>query len=722
MVASAGVTRLADTPSRRDIRYEVFASGEVAGVSVDARLASDARGLPDRLRARAYRADPAGDLPLSATLIEAGDVSAVSSPLVAGGAQGRGLAITNRPLTQPDTFATTNIVGDLPAGWEAELYRNEELIAFAQPRTDGRYEFRAVPLRFGPNALTVVLYGPQGQVRRQTQRVRVGEESIPPRRTWYWASANDAGHDLVALQGVPRGTSDGWRGSVGVEHGLSRRTSVFAYAHTLRSDRERRTTVEGGLRHSFGVALAQVTGAWQPSGGWAGQLQVLGGTERTAVALSAFTSSDFVSDRVERALRHEVSATIDTSVGRDGGAVPLHAGVRWRADESGRQRLGAELRASVAIRQFYLTGDIEWNRNRLPGLGLVGPGVDVTGQALRGVATTVGQVTSPVRALTVDGLSAALLASGAIGRVRVRAGARFAFGPQLRLDQLDASAEWAAGERGRLRAGVGYNPVGRRGLLSLGYSRQFDRFALGGRLEAGTDGSVAAGVDVQFSLASRRGGGVRLSSQRLASTGRAEVRVFRDTNGDGIRQPGEPVERDVQLVAGTAAVPALTDARGIAVVEGLVPNVAVLLGIDASSLPDPLILPVGPGKVVVPRPGVAAVVDLPLIGAGVVEGTLASAAGATLGGVDLELVDEGGVVVATTRSEFDGYFAFERAPYGRATLRVDPLAAAAIRVRPETGRTVTLSDAAPVARLGTVIPDPLAAQTMASASPSTTPP
>ena len=274
VVASAGVTRLADTPMRRDVRYEVFASGEVAGVSVDARLASDARGAPDRLRARAFRADPAGGLPLGATLIEAGDVSAVASPLVAGGAQGRGMAITNRPLTQPDTFSTTTLTGDLPAGWEAELYRNDELIAFAAPRSDGRYEFRGVPLRFGANALTVVLYGPQGQVRRQTQRVRVGEESIPPERTWYWVSANNAGRDLVALRDVPRGTSDGWRGSIGLEHGLSRRTSVFAYcAHPARRSRaahggRRRRAPE--LRRGAGAGHGRVAAGGRLGGAAAG--------------------------------------------------------------------------------------------------------------------------------------------------------------------------------------------------------------------------------------------------------------------------------------------------------------------------------------------------------------------------------------------------------------------------------------------------------------------
>ncbi len=711
VVASAGATATPGARRRGDLRYEVFAAGEVAGLSVDARLSSDGRGVPDRLRARAYRADPTGGLPGGATLIEAGDVGGVTSPLVTAGAQGRGVAVTNRPLLQPDTFTTTSFTGDLPVGWEAELYRNDQLIAFATPRADGRYDFRAVPLQFGENRLTVVLYGPQGQVRRETRTVRVGDSAVPPGRTWYWLSANETGQDLVGWSRVSRGTSDGPRASLGVEHGLDERTSLFAFAHSFRRDGHQRSAAEIGARHGFGGALAEFGVAIEPTGGHAAQLLVVGGGGRTSWTLGALTAHRFASDRIRDGTARELSATIDSALGGGLTTLPLHAGLRFRQDRSGRSRLEAEGRASVSAGRFYLTGEVNWNRSRRPTAGVVGPGVDATGLSVDRA------VSAPLSTLDLDGLSAALLASGSVGKVRLRAAARFAVSPHRRLDTLDASAEWAAGERGRFRLEAGWSGRGgggsRRGRISAGYSRRFDRLALGGRLEASSDGAVAAGIDLQFSLAPREGGGVRLSHARLASTGRAEVRVFRDANGDGVRQPDEPWERDVQLIAGTAQVRALTDAAGHATVEGLTPYRAVLVGIDAGSLPDPFLSPAGPGKVVVPRPGVASVIDLPLSRAGAVEGTLTSERGANLGGVDLELVDRDDTVVATTRSDYDGWFAFERAPHGRLRLRIGALAAAALSVGVETGVAVDITDADPVARVGTVVAKAMAGPAVA---------
>ena len=719
VVASAGLTTGGARTRRSDARYEVFAAGELAGVSVEARLSSDTTGVPDRLRARAFRADPDGGLPLGATLIEAGDVTGVASPLATASLVGRGVTVTNRPLTQPDSFSTTSFAGDLPAGWEAELYRNDQLLAFATPRDDGRYEFRSVPLAFGSNAFAVVLYGPQGQVRRDERTLRVGANSIPPERTWYWISAADAGHDLFAWRNVPRGTFDGPRVSAGLERGLSRRTSVFAFAHTLVAERGRRTILEGGARQAFGGFLAEASAARDVGGGWAARLDLLGGGGRTTWTAQALTAHDYLSDRVDRFTRALVTGAVDTVLGGARGAVPVRGELRVRRTVDGSARVEAGLRASRSLGRFYLTAQLDWNRQSTRLGGLIGPGVDATG-----FSRPAGVVTSPG---TLDELSAALLASGTVGGVRLRAAARFALAPAARLDTLEASGEWTAGERGRWRAelgwsggrgGVGFGAAGGRGSLGrvgLGYSRRLDRFALGGRVEAATDGGLAAGVDLQFSLAPKEGGGLRLSSSRLGAQGRAEVRVFRDVNGDGVRQPGEPLEPDVQLVAGQAVVRALTDRSGRAVVDGLTPFRAVLIGVDAGSLADPFLLPVGPGKVVVPRPGVATVVELPLSAAGSVEGELRGARGSTLGGVELELVDGRGVVVASTRSEFDGFFLFDRVPYGRFTLRIQALSAAAVKARPELDRTVEVGEAHPTATLGPLTPTPLIPDTLAAA-------
>ena len=106
-------------------------------------LSSDDRGIPETLRLRGYRTDPAGGLlgPLKATNFAVGDVSTVSTPLVVQNTAGRGGFVTNRPVGRPDSFDRTNFRGELPDGWDAELYRNDQLIGYVQSRGDGRYEF-----------------------------------------------------------------------------------------------------------------------------------------------------------------------------------------------------------------------------------------------------------------------------------------------------------------------------------------------------------------------------------------------------------------------------------------------------------------------------------------------------------------------------------------------------------------------------------------------------
>jgi hypothetical protein len=87
-------------------RYQAYASGEVGGVSVDARLASDSTGTPDTLRMSAYRKDPAGGMlgPLKATQVAAGDVEVFSGNLAGAGGVGRGAFLSNRPLERSTSF------------------------------------------------------------------------------------------------------------------------------------------------------------------------------------------------------------------------------------------------------------------------------------------------------------------------------------------------------------------------------------------------------------------------------------------------------------------------------------------------------------------------------------------------------------------------------------------------------------------------------------------
>jgi hypothetical protein len=246
-----------------------------------------------------------------------------------------------------------------------------------------------------------------------------------------------------------------------------------------------------------------------------------------------------------------------------------------------------------------------------------------------------------------------------------------------------------------------------RGRVGLGYARQFDRLSLSGNAEVATDGSVAASIGLTFSIGPNptKKGGFRMTSARLATHGQVLARVFRDNNADGIRQADEPLEPEVQLAAGRVPVDHLTDKNGEAVIDSLEAFRPVLIGVDASSLPDPLVSPSGPGVVVTPRPGVIATVELGLTGAGEVDGTLVKAGSAGLEGVDLELVDARGIVVSRTRSDFDGYFLFERVPYGQYRLRIAKASADAARLHAGLAGDVQVSGAAPSLHLGVTAAD-----------------
>ena len=71
-------------------------------------------------------------------------------------------------------------------------------------------------------------------------------------------------------------------------------------------------------------------------------------------------------------------------------------------------------------------------------------------------------------------------------------------------------------------------------------------------------------------------------------------------------------------------------------------------------------------------------------------------------GLDLELVDARGEVVASTRSDFDGFFLFERVPYGSYRIRVAKASAEAAHVPVAINATATVTPEVSVVRMGQI--------------------
>lgn len=675
--AVASVALIHDASTGRTVtqaRYELYASGELLGASFDARLASNDVGLPDSLRVRAYRSDPDGRLlgPLRATTVAAGDVSSLSSPIGVQPVAGRGAMISNRALDLPDSFDRTTFRGELPAGWEAELYRNGQLLAFSTPDGRGRYEFIDVRLIYGLNRFEIVLYGPQGQVRRELRMVPVGIDAIPPGRFYYWAAALEEGRDLIRLSRDRRTIRPGWRGTLGLEYGIDKRTSAGLWLSNFTQSGRRLSMAEAALRRSVGPTLVELTGSGQSGGGMAARLLWAGQFGQNYFSVeSVVARGGYVSDRISEGTSGWHSLALDLSPRFGNAVLPVHLEASYRTRFDGQNRLAADARMSANWRNMSFTGRLGWAQTQ-------GSGAN-------------------------DGaMVAGLLANARFGRLRLRGEAEVAVSGPGANNHVSATAEWAQSDRTDWRVETGYDAAAGRVRLGAGWQRRFRALALNAVAEAASDGSVAASFGVALSFGpDPRGGGMRVTRDRLASQGQALATVFFDDNADGVRQPGESLAENVTLTAGNAVSDTPTGADGLAIVDALTPFRPVLIGIDESSLPNPLVRPTMAGVVIVPRPGVATPVLLPLVSTGEVEGTLVRAGGNGIEGVDIELVDSHGVIRATTRSDFDGFFLFESVPYGRYQLRIGVLTAQVLAVDAPIGN-VTLDRTHQRQRLGTI--------------------
>jgi hypothetical protein len=103
-----------------------------------------------------------------------------------------------------------------------------------------------------------------------------------------------------------------------------------------------------------------------------------------------------------------------------------------------------------------------------------------------------------------------------------------------------------------------------------------------------------------------------------------------------------------------------------------------------NSLPDPYMFPARAGVEVVPRPGRTHRSVFPVVAVSEVEGHAyfqGGDANRAVSNVQLQLVDAKSNVVASVRTEYDGYFFMERVAPGQYRIRIDPDQAAKLNIK-----------------------------------------
>ncbi|MEZ5695735.1 MAG: carboxypeptidase-like regulatory domain-containing protein [Sphingomonadaceae bacterium] len=473
---------------------------------------------------------------------------------------------------------------------------------------------------------------------------------------------------------------------------MSDRTSIALGMQSMYYAGKRRDYIEGNVLRSFGSMQLGLSSAYQLGGGIATKANALGRLGKVNLAFDAvWVQGDFSSEFVGSDIRYATTLRADTSLRFGRFNLPLQAGISRAETKSGAKVTDWLISTATIIARTQLRTEL---RGQLASSDL--SPAQTRDTTLRVLASR------RVLGLALRGAADFNLSGSEKGFTR----ARLTTGKMLDdVSEINGEVEYEASTRDTR--------------FALGYTRTFKKFALRGNAEYNTRGTFGLNLALSFSFGpDPANGGIRFSESRLARNGQADVLVFRDEDGNGRRDPGEEAIKDVTIAAGMRVTEAATGENGRVMVDDLKPFVPVLVGLDETTLGDPYLTPAVKGIVVVPRPGIATKVEIPVTPSGEVEGLLLSPVGTEQPGVALELVDMRGAVVAETLTEFDGFFLFEKVPYGKYQLRVASDAARVLQVQGVLGATVTVSRDNDIARMGAIKLRTSPATTIAASAPA----
>jgi hypothetical protein len=678
--------------------WEVRVAGDVVYSGAQLFVGSDSNGKPNDIRTLFERKDPDGISAgfFGATRSDAGDVYTPSLALGAASQGGRGLSMTSVPLDVASVFSTTDLRGELPQGYEVELYVNEVLRGSQGQPVRGNYEFLSVPLSYGLNVIRLVFYGPRGERREQVSRINVGSGQLHAGQFAYALGAMqqqvplfDVKHSANASPGRFGLASFRLAGTAafGVSDDFTLTAGLARFVPDTSFDHQARELGTAGILSSvFGLAVeldgaGDNHGAAGLAGGIAGRLFGV-----SLLARHSEYSGRFVDELQFRdltnivPLRRASDLTADWSVPMPFTdlLVPISIHAQRSQFIDGSERLLGEARLSTAIGRYLISGGWQFEEARKP---------LVTTKASQG----------------------SLDASAFVWRTwQVRAEMLFDGEPKLRLASASIVIDGSLWPDNMVRVGATHTFVESSGPLPPGCTRGGS--AGGGSLGATLTGGCSPAVgttpidasstwhfsnfdftvdgmytpelhDLRFGVTLAVGalfdsiaGEYVPIRPGAAAGGTALLNAFVDKNGNGMRDADEIGIAGVNVQAGNW--PGTTDKNGKAIISGLGDSAHARIHVDSESISDPYLVLPSTTIEIVPHPGRVTVVDYPLTAMGEIafKALFTPAGGAPRGlsALGVQALTSDGTLAAEGRTEYDGTLIFERLKPGTYSVRIDP--------------------------------------------------
>ena len=628
------------TYRNREFRHDSILTGELFGMESSAFISGTDKSV-QRQRYTMARRDPEGGMlgPLNARDIQLIDVTFPTLPLVGGAGIFRGALISSYPINSPTQFGTRDFIGDLPSGWEVELYQNDVLID--RRLSNGvSYEFKAVPLLYGLNRFRLAFYGPQGQRREQFETYTIESSLL----------ANGKSNYRLAFGGDEAVGENRWL----MQYDKSVHPNVTIVSGLARTPDDKKLPSTYGLlgvrTYGRNVLFSSTVATKSDTGGFAWENGIQGPIGTATGGFSHTMLADFTSEQFQIERGH---------VPRD----ILKGNVAFNLFSQPTVRLtfeGAETYYADGANNFVLTqrtstktGPLHWF-NALQ--------YDEFGTGMTGELSTLA-IALATEWRTIFKYDMKQVTSGSL------------------------EAQKRLSEKVSVTGGVQEAWVEsiRRFYGSL--NREFQSFTLSANASVDNRENFAIGALLSYSFGREPKNGswfARPRSQALA--GAASVFVYLDANQNGRFDLGEAPLKDVEITVDQQDSGALTDDRGVALVSGLKAYQATDVSIALRTLEDPFFRPNPKGLRFIPRPGKIVELEMPVIVSSELTGFVnikGVKGNKPKRGLVLELRNAEGRLVKQVRTEADGYYLVEDLRLGTYTLQLDAKQLKANQLRSE---------------------------------------
>lgn len=653
-------------------RFDIRMGADLLYTGFEGYVGSDETGAPTEARLLFSRRSARGELlgPLKATAVAAGDVFTPSLPIGPRSEGGRGFALTTAPLGEENVFNRVDLRGELPIGYDVELYINDVLRSGQQTPAKGRYEFLNVPLVRGVNIIRIVTYGPRGEREEQTRIVNVGGGQLAK-----GALTFDLGvvEQDLAVVNLRKGTADddetglleddpgGLRAVANVNYGLTQFLTVSAGAALFpdEEDEQRQVYTLGARTSIFGISTQFDYGA-DDAGGSGASVGLATQWRGTSVVLQhGRFQNGFIDESVgsaERPVSSRTELTLDSTFEFGRRIVPLSVRGLQTRYEDGSADTNAAIRTSSSLASVLVTAGVEYNR-------LQSPSGTVTNSAngFFGASTFIDY------------------------KWQVRATLDYRIVPEFEPATLAVTVDRDISENMAVRLGLGQSldDASNTNVAASAILRsRIGELALTGEFNAATS-DWRVGMQLNFGLGYQGPRGYRLSQQGPGSGGNVLFQAFIDKDGDGAFSDGDAPAPGVEVEGGLRPVQTGDDGQVYLPGLGKAPSARLMVGLD--KLDNPYVQ--APPRVVqfAPRPGALTKVPYPLRPTSevLVKVSYRQQDGKVVGlsAAQLRLVPKNGGAAIEATTEFDGSAFFLDVPGGEYTLELAPEQARRLRMR-----------------------------------------